>query len=63
MSLTIYTKRSNVPSTLKVVNHNDKFFSSIELRDDAISKNILAEIDYARYNSKDTFIGRDESLG
>ena len=63
MSLKIYTKKESIPSHLKYVNYNDKFFASVELIDTPIHNNALRIIDKATYNSKDTFIGRDKSLG
>lgn len=63
MSLRIYTKISDIPDGLDVIDYNDKFFAGIILKDDEVSKQILKEIDQANYNSKNTFIGRDKSLG
>lgn len=63
MSLKVYTHKEDIPNHIKYINYNDKFFSSVELKDDDTTKSILSRIDKAKYNSSDTFIGRDESLG
>ncbi len=63
MSLKVYTHKSEIPSHIKYINYNDKFFSSVELKDSNLIRNILDKIDKATYNSKDTFIGRDKALG
>lgn len=63
MSLKIYTKKSDIPKTMKFINYNDKFFNSTFLSDSEVSRRILKEIDHADYNSKDTFVGRDVSIG
>lgn len=63
MSLKVYTRKEDIPSHIKYINYNDKFFSSIELKDDNVTREVLGKIDKAEYNSKDTFVGRDKSLG
>lgn len=63
MSLVIYTQKEQIPKSVKYINYNDKFFASVELNDNTLTKNVLCKIDKATYNSKDTFTGRDKSLG
>lgn len=63
MSLRIYVKKSDIPNGIKIVNYNDKFFNLVSLKNDSVTRDILLHIDRARYNSADTFIGRDETLG
>lgn len=63
MSLNIFTKKQDIPKEMKFVDYNDLFFNSIPLKNDETSRTILSRIDKARFNSSNTFIGRDESLG
>lgn len=61
MSLKIITDKNDIQC--KYVDYNDIFFQSVPLIDSEITKRILSSIDRAEYASKDTFIGRDRTLG
>lgn len=63
MCLSIYTKKSEIPKELQLIKFNDLFFNGVSIPQTALAKNILWVIDHAKYNSPETFIGRDESLG
>lgn len=63
MSLKIYTNKQDLRSNLKLINYNDEFFKGESLKDNALTRKIMKEIDHAEYSSENTFLGRDESLG
>jgi hypothetical protein len=61
--ITIYTRRELIPADMEYIRYNDIFFKGVSLPDDNITNIILTTIDKAHYNSPETFIGRDKSLG
>ncbi|MGN0153208.1 MAG: DUF4869 domain-containing protein [Lachnospiraceae bacterium] len=63
MSLRIFTDKSEIPSDMKLIDYNDLFFNGQSLADDEVSEIVMREIDKAEYNTENTFIGRDKSLG
>ena len=63
MSLHVYTELTGKPSDIPFIDYNDIFFNSVALRDDSITRTILEVIDKAKYNSANTVIGRDPTLG
>lgn len=63
MSLNVYTNREDIPKGMQFINYNDKFFLSTSLRNDKFSGMVMKKIDKAEFHSRDTFIGRDKSLG
>lgn len=63
MSLRVYARREDIPVGMEVVEVSDLFFDSYELKDDALTRKILMEVDRAIYASPCTFIGRDKELG
>lgn len=65
MALVIYTDKKEVEQSKNdFILLNDLFFDTeTNLKDDELTKIILATIDKAKYNSELTFIGRTESLG
>jgi hypothetical protein len=64
ITLTIYRKKPDIPEGIKLVRDNDAYFDAkTKLRDTALERLILKKIDYAKYNSDNTFIGREEKLG
>lgn len=63
MCLTIYTQKEDIPSNIKFINYNDKFFGSVQLSNDKLCQKIMNAVDNAQYSSPNTFIGRDKELG
>lgn len=64
MSLKVITDSTELKkNNIKVVNYNDIFFQSVSLENNDLTEKIMSTIDKAHYSSKDTFTGRDESLG
>lgn len=63
MSLHVYTELTGKPTDIQFIDYNDIFFNSVALKDDAITRTILEVIDKAKYNSANTIIGRDPTLG
>jgi hypothetical protein len=65
MSLMVYSNLEDVKKSGKtLVRLNDLYFDTeTTLSDDNITSIILKTVDKASYNSKQTFRGRDESLG
>lgn len=62
MSLKVYLSKEEIPEGVSVITKNDDYFDVNTLLD-ASDNFILQSIDCAVYNSENTFIGRDESLG
>ena len=59
--LTIYTQRSDIPSSLRFVNNNDVYFAArTKLQDTPVISTILSEIDGAIRLSDVTFSGKFE---
>ena len=59
--LTIYTRRSDVPSTLRFVNNNDVYFAArTKLLNTSVVSTVLSEIDGAVRMSDVTFLGKFE---
>ena len=62
MSLKVYLSKEEIPNGISVITKNDDYFDVNTLLD-ASDNFILQNIDGAVYNSENTFIGRDSSLG
>lgn len=64
MSLHLYLNREDIPERTQFCMENDLFFNgNTMLTDSEGCKAALKVIDKATYNSPQTFIGRDSSLG
>ena len=64
MALTVYLTREEVPSYLKIIDINDEFFDAFtRLTNTEFEKNLLDEIDKAKYASSSTFYGRTKQMG
>jgi hypothetical protein len=62
--LTIYREESAIPEGVKLIKDNDEYFDAkTKLYDTDLVRFILKKIDYAKYNSDNTFISREEKLG
>ena len=56
MSLNIYFDKNEVPNCMKIIMENDNFFiGHTLLRQDRKTEEILADIDHAKYCSKESF--------
>lgn len=63
MAINLYYN-TEPPAGLEVIRYNDIFFDAhTQLRQAPECERILRLVDKARYNSPDTFIGREERLG
>lgn len=64
MSLTLYLYEKDIPNNVELCKNNDLFFDGCTLlKDTDLYSNVLMNIDQAVYNTPETFIGRDSSLG
>ena len=64
MSLILYLHEEDIPDNVKLCKSNDSFFDgSTLLRNTDLCSRVLMVIDHATYNTPETFISRDASLG
>lgn len=64
MSLTIFTKKEDIPKNIKLVEQNDAYFNLYtKLHNTELENEILKVIDKAEFASEKTFIGRSKSFG
>ena len=64
MALNVYIDIKDIPHGMQIIRFNDSYFDlETELTDSYFEKEVLKQIDKARYASANTFYGRTENFG